>query len=123
MLIIYDSKTGNVKRFINKLNMECIQIKEDLIINIPFILITYTTGIGQLPETISKFLIHNSHNLIGVAASGNRNWGNSFAIVADIISEKYNVPILHKFELAGTKKDVEKFKQEVRKLVKCSNMD
>lgn len=56
MLIAYDSKTGNVKRFINKLKLPAVQIEEQMTIEEPYVLITYTTGFGQIPERVSSFL-------------------------------------------------------------------
>ncbi len=55
MLIAYDSKTGNVKRFINKLKLPAVQIEEQMTIEEPYVLITYTTGFGQIPERVSSF--------------------------------------------------------------------
>lgn len=116
MMIVYDSRTGNVERFVKKLELESKRVCEGLIINCPFVLVTYTNGFGQVPESTSKFLEINHGMLKAVAASGNRNWGSNFAKSADIISEKYNVPVLLKFELAGTNKDVHFFTQEVTKI-------
>lgn len=113
MLIAYDSKTGNVKRFIGKLKMPAVQIDDALELEEPFVLVTYTTGFGQVPEKVTTFLKRNHDKLLGVAASGNRNWGDKFARSADLISEEYHVPVVSKFELSGTFKDAEKFKQEV----------
>lgn len=116
LLIVYDSMTGNVKRFISKLSLPAVQIQNQMTIDEPYVLITYTTGFGQIPEKVSSFLQKNSKYLIGVAASGNRNWGERFAKSADLISESYNVPVISKFELSGTKSDVEYFKQEVSRI-------
>ncbi|WP_138494657.1 class Ib ribonucleoside-diphosphate reductase assembly flavoprotein NrdI [Paenibacillus pinistramenti] len=116
MLIAYDSKTGNVKRFINKLKMQAVQIDAAMTIEEPFVLITYTTGFGQVPEKVASFLQRNHDQMVGVAASGNRNWGARFALSADIISERYDVPIISKFELSGTFGDAERFKQEVSRI-------
>ncbi|MEI7027119.1 class Ib ribonucleoside-diphosphate reductase assembly flavoprotein NrdI [Paenibacillus sp. y28] len=113
MLIVYDSKTGNVKRFIGKLNMQAVPIDHEMIIDEPFVLVTYTTGFGQAPDKTLSFLKRNHQKLKGVSASGNRNWGEGFARSADRIADLYSVPVLSKFELAGTMKDVERFKQEV----------
>lgn len=88
--------------------------------NEPYILITYTTGFGQVPQTTLDFLTNNHHFLLAVASSGNRNWGNNFGKSADIISELYKVPIIHKFELSGTQKDVEIFLREASKIVNNS---
>jgi protein involved in ribonucleotide reduction len=114
MLVVYDSKTGNVKRFINKLNMRAVQIDEQQEVNEPFVLVTYTTGFGQVPERVNHFLETNHVMLRGVSASGNRNWGPGFAKSADTISSKYDVPVILKFELSGTNQDRENFVERVR---------
>lgn len=59
MLIAYDSKTGNVRRFINKLKLPAVQIEEHMTIDEPYVLVTYTTGFGQIPEKVSMFLERN----------------------------------------------------------------
>ncbi|WP_088363947.1 class Ib ribonucleoside-diphosphate reductase assembly flavoprotein NrdI [Bacillus cereus] len=113
MLIVYASKTGKVRSFINKLGMRAVEIKDEIIVTEPFVLITYTIGFGQVPDEVQNFLEDNHMYLRGVISSGNRNWGNNFGKAADIISQKYrlrngsNIPILHKFEMAGTNKDIE----------------
>lgn len=116
MRILYDTKTGNVRRFVNKLGMEVMKIEEGLIVDEPFILVTYTTGFGAVPQKVLDFLKDNHKYIIGVAASGNRNWGDSYAISADKIANTYNVPIVSKFELSGNKNDVEYFIQRVREI-------
>ncbi|ANF95812.1 MULTISPECIES: class Ib ribonucleoside-diphosphate reductase assembly flavoprotein NrdI [Paenibacillus] len=119
MLIAYDSKTGNVKRFIGKLknaSVQAVQIEEALQLNEPFVLVTYTTGFGQVPEKVTHFLEKNHGRLLGVAASGNRNWGENFGKSADLISERYGVPVVYKFELSGTTGDAQRFVQEVEKI-------
>jgi protein involved in ribonucleotide reduction len=116
MLIAYDSKTGNVRRFVNKLNVPAVQIDGQMKLNEPYVLITYTTGFGKVPPTTIAFLDNNRHLLQGVAASGNRNWGDGFAKSADIISVLYHTPIVHKFELSGTAGDLHHFQEELSKL-------
>ena len=116
LLIVYDSMTGNVKRFISKLKLPAVQIQNQMTIDEPYVLITYTTGFGQIPEKVSSFLQKNSQHLVGVSASGNRNWGERFAKSADLISKAYNVPVISKFELSGTKSDVAYFEQEVSRI-------
>ncbi|MHA6484800.1 class Ib ribonucleoside-diphosphate reductase assembly flavoprotein NrdI [Paenibacillus sp. strain BS8-2] len=114
MLVVYDSKTGNVKRFINKLNMRSMSIDNETEINEPFVLVTYTTGFGQVPDKVNSFLKTNHGMLRGVSASGNRNWGSGFAKSADTISSMYDVPVILKFELSGTSLDTEYFVERVR---------
>ena len=116
MLVAYDSKTGNVRRFVSKLNMRVVEIDQDLTIVEPFVLVTYTTGFGKVPQKSMDFLERNSSLLQGVAASGNRNWGTGFAKSADAISQLYDTPILHKFDLSGTARDLHLFQEELNKL-------
>ncbi|QKE56534.1 Nrd1-like ribonucleoside reductase assembly flavoprotein [Bacillus phage YungSlug] len=109
--------TGNVKRFCEKLSFDCKNINELEKINEPFILVTYTTGFGKVPDEVKDFLNRiDTKYLIGVSASGNRNWGDMFAKSADTISQQYNIPILSKFELQGTNEDVEVFTKEVERV-------
>lgn len=81
----------------------------------PFVLVTFTTGFGLIPETTNLFLELNGNFLTGVASSGNRNW-KSFAKAADTISEIYGVPVIHRFELSGTNRDVEIFLEGLRQI-------
>ncbi len=108
--IIYYSRTGNIEKFIKKLNYDnFLKIEEGMKINEPFVLVVSTIYFGEVPIEYKKFLKDNSKWLIGVSGSGNRNWGRNFAIAADIIAEKFNVPIINKFDLSGNKHDVEIF--------------
>ncbi|RNB53722.1 class Ib ribonucleoside-diphosphate reductase assembly flavoprotein NrdI [Brevibacillus gelatini] len=109
MLIAFDSKTGNVRRFVSKLGLPHVEIEPEMVIEEPFVLVTYTTGFGQVPEKVERFLKRNHVYLRGVSASGNRNWGASFAKSADTIASQYGVPVISKFELSGTGRDVEQF--------------
>lgn len=116
LLVVFDSLTGNVARFVDKLQLPSVQISEGLIINEPFVLVTYTTGFGEVPSSTLEFLKRNNQLLIGVAVSGNRNWGQFFARSGEIIANMYGVPLILKFELHGTPQDVTTFKEGVQKL-------
>ena len=96
--------------------MRNVQITTNTIIKEPYIFVTYTTGIGEVPIISQEFLRKNHNNMVGVASSGNMGWGEMYGKSADIISKMYNRPIILKFELAGSKSEVEKFKQEVVKI-------
>lgn len=118
MLIVFDSMGGNVRRFVKKLNMPSIQVTEGLLVQEPFCLVTYTIRFGEVPDTTRDFLASNAKYMVGVASSGNINWGiERFARAAALISSQYHVPVLHQFELSGTAHDVEVFLQEVDKIV------
>ncbi|OMD77012.1 ribonucleotide reductase assembly protein NrdI [Paenibacillus odorifer] len=117
LLVLYHSLTGNVERFVNRLNLNCVKIEKDLIMIEPYILITYTTGFGEVPRPVKDFLTLNGHFIKGVIGSGNINWGKHFCGAAETISKQYDVPLLHKFEQSGNANDVEKIKQEVLNIV------
>jgi protein involved in ribonucleotide reduction len=109
VLIAYDSRTGNVRKFVERTALPSVRIEDDLTIDEPFVLVTYTTGFGNVPDKVVRFLQRNGRLLRGVAASGNRNWGPLFAGSADRISFMYRVPVIGKFELSGTEEDRERF--------------
>jgi len=74
-------------------------------------LVKYPTKIGEIPATTDEFLQNenNSKLLKSVSSSGNRNWGQFFALAADKIQQKYGIPVLMKFELSGTSTEVENY--------------
>jgi ribonucleoside-diphosphate reductase 2, operon protein nrdI len=116
MKIIFHSMTGNVKRFLSKTQFPCHALNEMEKVGEPFVIVTNTVGFGEPPQRVLHFLEQNKNNLCGVAASGNRNWGANFAHAADVIHQQYAVPILLKFELSGTDKDVFKFRKEMEEI-------
>lgn len=94
--------------------MKAVSIDEMPEVDEPFVLITYTTGFGQVPPKVNEFLQCNHKMLRGVSASGNRNWGTGFAKSADTIAEAYQVPVISKFELSGTNQDTLQFIERVQ---------
>lgn len=111
--IYYDSRTGNVERFIQKVKTltgwEFHKIQEGQAVFEPGHLVTFTTRFGEIPETTRRFLEQSAPYLTSVSSSGNRNWGRNFALAADIITSEYGIPKLLKFELSGTPEDVQQF--------------
>ena len=120
MVIYYDSKTGNVQRFMEKIkderpDWEIIKINPDLEAKEDGHFVTFTTKIGEVPETTAEFLKKNSKYIKSISSSGNMNWGVYFAIAADKIKEKYDIPVCMKFELSGTNREVKHFIDYVEK--------
>lgn len=113
MRIYYASMTGNVRRFVSKLGVTATDIMTAPSAAEPFVLITYTFGFGEVPREVQRWLTDNHALLRGVAVSGNRNWGGYFGGAGDIIARQYGVPLLHKFELAGTDEDVRIFNERM----------
>ena len=116
MFVYYDSKTGNVQRFIDKIKKEkpkwsFFKISGDMEISENGHLVTFTTNFGEIPDTTEKFLENenNKKYIKSVSSSGNMNWGTLFGKAADNIEEKYGIPVLMKFELSGTHVQVEYF--------------
>ncbi len=120
MHIVYYSFTGKVAAFAKKTGMRSIEITPTLKMESDYILITSTVGFGEIPDPVKNFLLHNHGNMVGVSASGNRNWDKfskgMFGRAGDLIAQKYGVPLLSKFELSGTTTDVKNFLDEVDKL-------
>ncbi|MEG7377939.1 class Ib ribonucleoside-diphosphate reductase assembly flavoprotein NrdI [Bacillus subtilis] len=118
MIITYESKTGNVRRFVKalqqELDIEAIEITDDIIITQEFIHITYTIGFGEVPERTLNFIKKNKNKIRGVAVSGNKVWGDNYGLAGDKLSAKFHIPLLLKFELSGTKQDLQKIIQEVQ---------
>ena len=116
MFVYYDSKTGNVQRFIDKIKKEkpewsFVKISGDMEISENGHLVTFTTNFGEIPDTTEKFLENENNRkcIKSVSSSGNMNWGTLFGKAADNIEEKYGIPVLMKFELSGTHVQVEYF--------------
>jgi len=116
MFVYYDSKTGNVQRFIDKIKKErpewsFVKISGDMEISENGHLVTFTTNFGEIPDTTEKFLENENNRkyIKSVSSSGNMNWGTLFGKAADKIEQTYGIPVLMKFELSGTHVQVEYF--------------
>lgn len=112
-LVYYSSASGNTRRMIDRLGLPATRLPQDAdaalpVITAPFVLIcpTYADGLGRgaVPKQVIRFLnIEANRRLLrGVIASGNRNFGDKFALSGRIIADKCGVPLLFRFELAGT---------------------
>ena len=77
--VVYASLTGNTKRLMDKLaqarpEWQIIRIQDGVTVNQPFHLVTFTTGVGQVPALVERFLQQHRHLLQSVTVSGNMNW-------------------------------------------------
>lgn len=121
-MIAFASRTGNVRFIVSRLGLPNIEIHEELQLQSPFLLFTYTDGLGDVPAIIQVFMQKNASNCRGVIASGNSNFGHGyFCLAADKISKEYGVPIVQKIELRGFQKNYDAiidFYQSVFKEVK-----
>lgn len=83
----------------------------DFVVDEDFVLVTPTYGAahkGFVPKQVVKFLNNpaNRARIKGVIGAGNRTFGSEYAIAADMVSAKLEIPVLYRFELAGTEEDV-----------------
>lgn len=126
-LVYYSSASGNTARFIALLGQSAERIPvrpaDPLPLpSDPYILIcpTYADGEGRgaVPKQVIRFLndVNRRVLLRGVIGAGNRNFGATYALSARVIAEKCKVPVLYRFELAGTETDVSRVRAGLEKL-------
>lgn len=121
-MIVYASRTGNVKYIANNIPVKSIEIEEGMTVNEPYLILTYTDNLGEVPNVVSDFLVNNYKYCKGVIASGNSNFGHQyFCNSADKISSQYNVPIIKKIELRGFQKDYDEIKLQYYNLIEGDN--
>lgn len=124
MIIYFDSLTGMVKNFSERLGYETRNVRDLDLNNIPddMFLITRSYGFGKVPDSTLEFLnalvdSNKLTNLKGVAVSGNKNWGNNFGKAGEIIEQDFGIPLILKFEGKGFEKDVELVKNYINSLI------
>ena len=119
MLVFFSSTSENTARFIEKLNVPALRLPlktadAGLVrIDQDFVLITPTYGAGSkgfVPKQVIAFLNQEQNRVRcrGVIGSGNMNFLGDYCKAADILSAKLQVPLLYRFELAGTPEDIRK---------------
>ena len=122
-IVYFSNVSNNTHRFVQKLELEAIRIpiltKEaaQFTVDNPYVLITPTYGdVGfknLVPRQVVKFLNNNKNAelLQGVIAAGNINFGREYGRAGDIISQRFKVPMMYKFEIMGLPTDVETVKR------------
>jgi protein involved in ribonucleotide reduction len=117
LIVYYSSLSENTHRFVAKLGLKSARIPvshgaETPDVGEPFVLILPTycgdDGKGAVPKQVIRFL-NNADNrslIRGVIAAGNSNFGETFGLAGNVISDKCQVPYLYRFELLGTDEDV-----------------
>lgn len=122
-MIVYFSNVSNfTHRFVEKLEVPAsrIPIKAEeagtFTISEPATLILPTYGANGrdfVPKQVIRFLNQEQNRLWidSVIGSGNINFLEDFCRGADIVAEKLQVPLLYRFELAGTQDDVKNVRE------------
>lgn len=117
--IIYYSLTGNVRYFVETYfgdTRPIYSIEDDIELPDKYVLFTPTYHFGEVPSAVQEWLTDNSEAMIGVVASGNRNWGKNFGKAGDIISNTYGVPLIAKFELRGNDEVAYEIKTKINEI-------
>ncbi|MFM5951824.1 MAG: class Ib ribonucleoside-diphosphate reductase assembly flavoprotein NrdI [Micrococcales bacterium] len=127
-IVYFSSTSENTKRFVEKLGIKSHRIPlftkevEDFTVEKESILVLPTYGGGEdkraVPKQVIKFLNNpaNRKHIAGVVALGNTNFGETYCIAGDIVSEKLNVPLLYRVEILGTPHDVVEVKERINQL-------
>lgn len=123
LIVYYSGLSENTHRFVSKLELpnKRIPIKGECLVNEPYVLIVPSYGGGEIkgsvPRQVVEFLNNETNriNLKAVIGSGNTNFGDMYCYGAKAVSHKCGVPLLYKFELMGTTRDVDRVKDGVIK--------
>ena len=108
-MIAFASRTGNVSYIVSKLNLPNVEITEGLIMEEPFLLCTYTDGLGEVPAIVATFMKHNHTYCKGIIVSGNSNFGHQiFGQAGDYLAKQYHIPLICKLDLRGYANDYER---------------
>lgn len=119
MLVAYISLTGNTRRFVDKLNMDSLEVNqmnpyvevgEDYV----FILPTYSDSLTDIAVEFIEYK-DNKKYLKGVIGGGEKNFGINYIFSAKDLSKRLDTPLIFNFEKSGNNQDVENFKKEVEK--------
>lgn len=107
-MIYFASRTGNVRSIIGRLALPNIEIQVNTVAQEPFLLLTYTDGLGEVPRLVSEFMERNNKLCKGIIVSGNSNFGHHlFCGAGDKLSELYSIPVVCKIEMRSSQKDKE----------------
>lgn len=126
-IVYFTTNTRYTERFTKKLGYPAERIPQtqgrkgreadDLVVDYQYVLILPTYGSGA-PHTavmrqVKKFLAikQNRDHCIGVIAGGNTNFGRGYGIAGDVISKKLKIPMLYRYEIMGTQRDVQNVRQ------------
>jgi protein involved in ribonucleotide reduction len=125
-IVYFSSASNNTARFVESCGFDMATYRiplraaePSLTIDDDYVLITPTYGGGRpghsVPIQVKRFLSDkgNASHLRGVIASGNMNFGDSYCHAGDVISARFNVPYLYRFELLGTAEDARNVREGI----------
>jgi ribonucleoside-diphosphate reductase protein NrdI len=105
--VVYDSMTGQGKRFAEKLGYPTFDIQHYIPRPLDHVfLISRTFGFGEIPVPTVQFIEKYRSFIIGCAVSGNRNWGKNYGMAGKKIEQLYQIPLIQIFEMIGLPAEV-----------------
>lgn len=124
----FSNVSNNTGRFVGKLDLSRVRIpikwdeESPLVMSTEYVLVVPTYGGGNdghtIPKQVKKFLSikENIDLLRGVVGTGNTNFGSHYCKAAEVISAKFDVPLLYRVEITGTQDDIEQVKERLELL-------
>ncbi len=121
LLVYFSSKSENTHRFVEKVGLPSKRIPFSGMLDVdePYVLVVPSYGGGEekgsVPLPVIKFLNNEKNRsfIKGVIGAGNTNFGEMYCYGSKVVAQKCGVPLLYRFELMGTIKDVEAVKNGV----------
>ncbi|QRG87267.1 class Ib ribonucleoside-diphosphate reductase assembly flavoprotein NrdI [Bulleidia sp. zg-1006] len=114
MLLVYASRQGKTEALVNALNVPSTLKLADgsETVNEPYVLVTYSDKVGEVPAIVEKFLSTNHRLLKAIIATGSieRHY-ETFGYAGLKISQEYHVPLLAIVNGRGSDADEIKIKE------------
>ena len=107
LIVYWSSNSGGTRRVAEALGTDAVELS-DYDGTSPYVKLTPTYDQprgGFTPKPVQTFLNKHAHLMVGVAGSGNRNFGEHYCQAAIGISKQHNVPIVHCIDIMGTEDD------------------
>ena len=107
LIVYWSSNSGGTKRVAEALATDTVELA-GYDGTSPYVLLTPTYDQprgGFTPKPVQAFLEECAHLMVGVAGSGNMNFGEHYCQSAIDISKRHGVPIVHRIDIMGTADD------------------
>ena len=107
LIVYWSSNSGGTKRVAEALSTDTVELA-DYDGTSPYVMLTPTYDQprgGFTPKPVQAFLEEYAHLMVGVAGSGNMNFGEYYCQAGKDISKEHGVPIVHRVDIMGTEDD------------------
>lgn len=121
--IVYLSVKGDTRKFVNKLtegtdysylelnmNNQMTEMTEEFLFIIP----SYQENVFPEVYEMAEDFFESGNNIKlckGIIGIGNMNFDDLYCVTAKDISKLYNIPVVYKLEMQGSKTDVKKVRE------------